>query len=42
MDPTLETSILVCALIGAVVFLFRKKIWKKKGANNCKDGNCNC
>ena len=42
MNPILETLALLATFVGAVLFLLRKRIWKKHSAKNCGDGNCKC
>ncbi|HCL07526.1 MAG TPA: FeoB-associated Cys-rich membrane protein [Flavobacteriaceae bacterium] len=42
MNPTLEAIVLFAAFITAVLFLLRKRIWKRSSAKNCGDGDCKC
>jgi uncharacterized membrane protein len=42
MNPILETIILFGALIAAILFIFRKRIWKKSKDGDCGNGNCKC
>ncbi|MDG1778106.1 MAG: FeoB-associated Cys-rich membrane protein [Flavobacteriaceae bacterium] len=42
MNTTLESIIVGALVFGAILLLFRKKIWRKNHNKNCGGGNCGC